>query len=138
MTRFVILSLACGMLAACGGGTERRAVENASTNMAARIWTEPGVARAINVSGSMVADFKPGADILLQAIPMPLGMARYGEFDTFTMIIYDTRGATHGQVLKGMRAYCAGLGRPLVQPEHGVMRSEGGAPAWGWASARCA
>lgn len=125
-------------LVACGGGAERRAVDNASANMAARVWTDPQVARAINVRGSMVADFKPGADILVQSIPVPLGMATYGVFDQFTMVLFDTSKATHGQVLAGMRDYCERrMRRPFRQPAEGVMKPMGGAPAWGWASGHC-
>ena len=131
------VALALLVLAGCGGGAEDRALKNASTNVAARIWTDPEVARAINVSGTLVADFKPGADILVQAIPMPLGMATYGEFDNFDMVLFDTSRATHADVLAGMRDYCRRLGRPFRQPAQGVMEPIGNAPAWGWAAGHC-
>lgn len=131
------LAAASLVLGACGGGEERRAVNSAGAKMAARIWTDPRVARAINPSGTTVADFKPGADILVQSIPMPLGMATYGVFDQFDMVLFDTSRAPHAQVLAGMRAYCGRLGRPFRQPAQGVMTPVGGAPALGWASGHC-
>lgn len=138
MRKCTLISSLLLALAACGGGPEARAIDNAGSNTAARVWTAPGVARAINVHGSMVGDFKPGADILFQSIPKPLGMAVYGEFDQFDMILFDTSKASHAEVLAGMRAYCGRLGRPFRQPAQGVMDTMGGrAPAWGWASGHC-
>lgn len=121
------LAAASLVLGACGGGEERRAVNSAGAKMAARIWTDPRVARAINPSGTTVADFKPGADILVQSIPMPLGMATYGVFDQFDMVLFDTSRAPHAQVLDGMRAYCGrwAARRPGAGPR-GIVPANGG------------
>ena len=123
-------------LAACAPSAEEVALSNAGRNMAYRIW-EPQVADAIGLSGTFVIDFKPGADALARSVPMPLGMATYGKFDKFDLVMFDTSKATAAQVLAGMRVYCGKLGRPLRVHSNGVMERSGNGPVSGYVSGDC-
>ncbi|MFE3835595.1 hypothetical protein [Pseudogemmobacter sonorensis] len=139
MRSIAIKCAALAVLAACSAPPDRRpAAQGAVAPIAARIWSEPQVAGAVNLRASSVSRFVPGRDMLMNAAPTPLGSARYGDFDGFDMVIFDTRKASHAQIAAGMRAYCAGLGRSLVQVGQGMV---GAAPASalppGWISGMC-
>lgn len=135
--RTALLLAALTALAGCDASGEKARDRSASAVTAAKVWTEPGVARSINVAMTIVSDFKPGRDILFASIPMSLGLATYGEFDTFELVGFDTSLVTHAQVLNGMGRYCREMGRTLVQTRQGVMDGQGQRPNWGWASGAC-
>lgn len=128
------------LLAACGTSPELRSMDNASRNTASRIWTQPQVARAINVRATVVSDFNPGVNILVNNIPQSLGTATYGAFDSFDTVLFDTKLASHADVQAGMRRYCATLQRDLVQVRQGVMQvppNQTGLIPYGWTSGAC-
>jgi hypothetical protein len=126
------------LLIACS--PEVKSADRASSAVASRLWTDPQVARAINVRATHVADYKPGADILFSMLPTSLALATYGEFDSFMNVTFDNDLATHAQVLAGMQRYCAEMGRQLVSVGQGNMDVPPGQPqlkAWGYVSGLC-
>lgn len=109
----VWILFALAFLAACGASEEEVSSFNASKNVASRVWTEPGVADAINFDMTMVSTYVPGGDLLLSNNPVNISRATYGEFTDFVYVGFDAEKATHAQVLAGMRRYCGMLGRSL-------------------------
>lgn len=127
-------------LTGCAPSEQDRRVQSAGAQMAARIWQDPRVAGAINLNSTVVADNKPGAYVLFRTIALPLGMATYGVFDTFNMVMFDDEKATHAEIVVGMRSYCTGMGRSLVQVQQGKMSAPRAQPKlkqWAWAAGSC-
>ena len=136
--RFLILT---ALLAVSACTSEEMRLDDAkSAGMAQRIWTDPQVARAINVRATTVADYRPGADILVAMLPVSLSIAKYGEFDSFIEVFFDRDLATDAQVFYGMERYCAVLGRRLIDRSSGTMKvppGQKGLKAWGFVSGLC-